>query len=123
LAGASLGQDYFVPSDVWSRDGTRILATFDPCEDTERLVSFDLATGAQTELARGGFMRFVFSPDARWVAYTTFGTNAYVVSADGRSVPQLVSEDVAAPFTPTWSPDSRYAAFQANFGGYDRCLI
>jgi hypothetical protein len=123
LAGASLGQDYFVPSDVWSRDGARILATLDLCQDTERLVAFDLATGAQTELARGGFMRFVFSPDGRWVAYTSFGTNAYVVSADGKSPPQFVSDDVAAPFTPTWSQDSRYAAFQANFGGYDRCLI
>lgn len=123
LAGASFGQYYFVPSDVWSRDGTRILATLDLCEDTERLVSFDLTTGGQTELARGGFMRFVFSPDGRWVAYTSFGTNAYVVGADGTSAPQFVSDDVAAPFTPTWSPDSRYAAFQPNFGGYDRCLI
>jgi hypothetical protein len=123
LPGASLGQDYFVPSDVWSRDGARILATLDLCQDTERLVSFDLATGAQTELARGSFMRFVFSPDGRWVAYTAFGTSAFVVSADGASPPRLVSDDVAAPFTPAWSRDSRYAAFQANFGGYDRCLI
>jgi hypothetical protein len=123
LAGASLGQSYFVPSDVWSRDGARILAVRDLCEEAERLVAFHLTTGAETELARGGFMRFVFSPDGRWVAYTAFGTSAYVVGADGKSPPRFVSDDVAAPFTPAWSPDSRYAAFQPNFGGYDRCLV
>jgi Tol biopolymer transport system component len=94
----------------------------DRCLPTERLVNVDVATGAQTELARGGIMEFVLSPDGRWVAYTAFGRDGFVVSADGSSPPRLVSDDVAAPSTPSWSEDSRFVSFSSHDGGYDRCL-
>jgi Tol biopolymer transport system component len=109
-------------STAWSPDGARFLAVLDRCEETERLVSIELATGALTELARDMVMAYAFSPDGRWVAFTAFGRDAFVVPADGSGAPRFISDDAATPSTPVWSADSRYAAFSSHDGGYDRCF-
>jgi Eukaryotic translation initiation factor eIF2A len=111
LDEASLDYQLQVPSEIWSRNNNQLLAQMGPCGDSQRLMLFDLAVNVQQEIAVGRVMRFVLSPDAELIAYTSFGRFGHVASAD-RSMPGvLVSDDVAAPIAPRWSKDSRYVAF------------
>ena len=121
LEGASLGYQLAVPSEIWARDNSQLLAHTGACGDSQRLMLFDFTATTQREIAVGRVMRFVLSPDAKWVAYTFFGRDGYVVPSDGSAARRLVSEDVAAPVAPHWSADSRYVAFTAHFGGYGHC--
>ena len=121
IDGASLGLSADVPGGVWSSDDSALLVTYDVCGENERLVSYELATGTGKELARGGIMRWVFSPDDDWVAYTAWPDAAYVVPADGSSDPTFVSADTQGTLAPRWTGDSRYAVFTRTVGGYDRC--
>lgn len=121
LDDASLGYQLLVPSEIWSRDNSKLLAHSGPCGNSQRLMLFDLAATARREIAVGRVMRFVLSPNAEWVAYTFFGKLGYVVPVDRSTPARLVSDDVAAPMEPRWSLDSRYVAFSAFFGGYDHC--
>jgi hypothetical protein len=121
LPGAAMGYQLEQPSQP--PDDTRFLAVLDLCIDGKsRLVLFHLRDGSQTELARGKIMQYVFSPDGRWVAYTTWPGDAYVVPADGSAPPRLVTHDIAPPTPPVWSADSRYVSFNSFFGGGDYCI-
>jgi hypothetical protein len=120
LAGAFL--DDQIPGEIWSPDSQRILVLLGICTPEERLASINVQGSDVITLAEGGFMRFVFSPDGRWVSFTTFPRNGWVVPADGSVQPVLVSDNVAAPATPLWSPDSRFVRFPVFGGGYDRCV-
>jgi hypothetical protein len=121
LPGAAMGYQLEQPSQP--PDDTRFLAVLDLCiEGKSRLVLFHLRDGSQTELARGKIMQYVFSPDGRWVAYTTWPGDAYVVPADGSAPPRLVTHDIAPPTPPVWSADSRYVSFNSFFGGGDYCI-
>jgi hypothetical protein len=121
LPGAALGYQLDQPSRP--PDDARFLAILDICvEDKSRLVAFNINDGTQDELARGKILQYVFSPDGRWVAFTTWPRNGYVIDADGSSPPRLVS-DAISPFTPpAWSADSRYVSFNSFFGGGDYCI-
>ena len=121
---ASLGGQLAVPRSVWSADGARLLTSADTCLETERLVARDVLSGVETVVADNvPLMRFGFSPNAEWVAFTTFAKNGYAVSSDASSSPVLVSDDVIATVSPLWTSDSTTVAFIRFSGGYDRCLV
>ena len=62
------------------------------------------------------------SPDGKWIAYQRDGHEIRVVSVDGADDRRLAQADVDEPpfggaSTVTWSPDSRWIAYDANSGG------
>ena len=121
LPGAAIGYQLEQPSRP--PDDMRVLAVMDLCvKDKTRLVAFNLKDGSQTELARGKIMQYVFSPDGRWVAYTTWPGDAYIVPTDGSLPPVLATRDIAPPTPPVWSRDSRNVSFNSYFGGGDYCV-
>ncbi|HLF71594.1 MAG TPA: hypothetical protein VI759_05525 [Dehalococcoidia bacterium] len=122
IPGAVIGTQYSIASRIWSADNRRVLLVLDRCGASERLVSYGVNDGSQLLLARGGFFEHIFSPDGRWVAFTTQATNGYLVPSDASLAPRLVSDNVGATSTPKWSADSRYVAFARLVGGYDRCI-
>jgi Tol biopolymer transport system component len=101
------------PSPQWSPDGEQILFVSHPSRDapagTMETVSVD--GSGRRRLGLGDEPRF--SPDGRWIAYST-GRGVYVAGADGGD-PRLVVRD---GFSPIWSPDGRYLAF----GRYTSCV-
>ena len=121
LPGAAMGYQLEQPSQP--PDDARFLGIVDLCvEGKSRLVLFNIRDGSQTELARGKIMQYVFSPDGRWIAYTTWPGHGFVVPADASSLPRLVSEQIGPATPPAWSADSRYVSFNSYFGGGDYCI-
>ncbi|HEX5142167.1 MAG TPA: hypothetical protein VFX19_14600 [Dehalococcoidia bacterium] len=123
IEGASLGNQLAVPRWVWNSDASRLLVVRDMCEEAERLVMVNVADMTEIELARAGIMQFVFAPNGVWVAFTAWPRSAYVVMAQPGAKPFFAADEVSAPSTPVWSPDSRYATFSPYTGGYDRCFV
>ena len=99
------------PSPQWSPDGKQILFESHPSPDEPGTIETVSVDGSgRRRLGRGDSPRF--SPDGKWIAYST-DRDVYVVSAKGGD-PRLVVRD---GFSPIWSPDGRYLAF----GRYTSC--
>jgi len=120
VPGASLAQSYDVSNTQWSTDSRLILLQVDLCLDTERIILYDVVTGASSDVAKAMPFEMALSPDNRQVAYTQM-TGAYVVPADGSAAPRLIYDRVAAPSPIAWSPDGSAIGFTHFWGGYDRC--
>jgi Tol biopolymer transport system component len=99
------------PSPQWSPDGKQILFESHPSPDESGTIETVSVDGSRRRrVGRGDSPRF--SPDGKWIAYST-DRDVYVVGADGGD-PRLVVRD---GFSPIWSPDGRYLAF----GRYTSC--
>ncbi len=110
------GEDY---SPVFSPNG-KLLAFK---RGGRQLCSLDLATHQVRVLARGYFElppigdshAIAWSPDSRWIAYTTYGPRMFrnidVVSASGGPSRPVSFLGNLGGFGPVWSPDGKYLLY------------
>jgi dipeptidyl aminopeptidase/acylaminoacyl peptidase len=106
----------------WSPDGTRLLVSVVPFfgEDTERLYTVDIATGARRLVLRNaGWGRW--SPDGARITYVAERRSCnepscrevYIANADGSGRRRLTTNG-ATDVTPSWSGDGERIAFASD---------
>jgi Tol biopolymer transport system component len=99
------------PSPQWSPDGTELLFVSHPSPGAPGTIETVSVDGSRRRrLGRGDSPRF--SPDGKWIAYST-DRDVYVVGAEGGDPRRVVRDG----FSPIWSPDGRHLAF----GRYTSC--
>lgn len=130
------GEALSVGGPVWSPDGTRIAfvgeAPSDPPSEnvtfTINVVNAD-GTGLRrvTPVPSGALGRPSWSPDGRWIAYSTGQdgeATIHVINLDDSRDAQLTQPSLSAE-SPAWSPDGSRIAFSALPGGrpWETCLM
>ena len=104
----SVGAD----SPAWSADGTQIAFGVPSASDADPLfgasyddvVVLDLRTNSFRTIAPGAMLREAdptWSPDGRWLAIETEGTDIAIVRSNGREKPRVI---VRGGHDPAWSP-------------------
>ena len=101
-----------VGAPAWSPDSARIVGVRGPSPDNEQLVTFGVANGRKSTLARGSFYGWSFSPDATRIVYSgrTNASNGFaegsfdlfVVEVDGGEPKQITHAGDSG--SPVWSP-------------------
>ncbi len=106
----------FSSAVAWSPDGTRFL-----CLRDGRLWSVSIADSTVTRLNPDSLDAKdpAWSPDGRWVVFSTGGAwwsgrSLYVVSATGDSLRELTR---GSDYVPSWSPDGRRVFFVSERSG------
>jgi len=103
----------FFYTPLWSPDGKRL--TF--ADGAHRLWLLDIAGGKLTQVAMDVYNEIhdqAFSPDGRWLAYSTTGTNqqrGIWLYDIGSAKATLVSSPMDNDFNPIFSPDGKYFYF------------
>ena len=107
---------------VWSPDSKSILFS----DKYMRLHRVDVAAGKVTEIAhsdyddaweRWGIMDYVWSPDSRWVAYTSNQANMCenIYLHDTKTGDTVaVTDDMTTDWSPSFSADGKYLFFLSN---------
>jgi dipeptidyl aminopeptidase/acylaminoacyl peptidase len=122
---------------TWSPDSARIVAVrtqlgtaTDQFEPDEALLSIDLASGDEVELARGHFWGWSFSPDGKEIVYAAdYGPNPgafagrlvdlFVVGSEGGDKPRQITESGDGGY-PVWGPKSIAFAKLISHRGWGR---
>ena len=121
----------------WSPDGKKIAFTayLEPIDvvSNRSIFVIDAADGRNrvelTDSTDGTNRAPIWSPDGRWIAYTSFTTGAsgrsaweeaemFVMRPDGSNPERLTSNDVG-DFPHDWSPDSKWILYHAFDRGED----
>jgi len=110
-------------SVAWLPSGDRVIASAtdhpESDEDTNRIVSVNLADGKMTEIIapRGPFADVKVSPDGKWIAYQAARVDGpephdlYLISAAGGSPRNLTAASLdRAVYTFLWKPDDSIVA-------------
>ena len=109
----------FTRQPVWSPDSKRLVFS----DKFLKLHLVDAATGKTTEIAQSGFddawerwgiMDYVWSPDSRWVAYTSQTANmneAIWVHDTQTGENHKLTDDMTQDWSPSFSPDGKYLYF------------
>lgn len=121
--GKKEGLNYFIPYD-WSTDGKQILAGGVTQENVVKLLSISAVDGSAEEIETDDLMseafpdmpRSYFSPDSRWVAYTSSESDILLLSVDGNTKRSLV-EHSARNYVLGWSPDGKWVCFASDRSG------
>lgn len=118
--GASEKVKYIKPCD-WSKDGEYILAKGTTENDDIRLMSISAVDGSAKgidtiEVSPHEFGSGYFSPDGRYVAYSSPDDDIFLLSVDGRSNEPIV-EHPARDYLLGWSPDGRWVCFASDRSG------
>jgi tricorn protease len=116
------GQYGFMLSLAWSPDSKSILFS----DKYMRLHLVDVKSGKVTEIAhsdyddaweRWGILDYVWSPDSRWVAYTSNGANMheniFLYDTKNKATHQLTDE-MTTDWSPSFSTDGQYLFFLSN---------
>jgi tricorn protease len=107
---------------VWSPDSKHLIFS----DKFLKLHLVDVAAGKTTEIAhsdyddaweRWGIMDYVWSPDSRWIAYTSQTGNMNEAihlydTREGRTV--KLTDDMTNDWSPSFSPDGKYLYFLSN---------
>jgi imidazolonepropionase-like amidohydrolase/Tol biopolymer transport system component len=126
VAAPAYTYDVEVPLDV--DEGTWMSVDVSP--DGKEIV-FDLLGDLYTMPITGGEARPLtsgipwdmqprYSPDGRWIAFTSDrsgGDNVWIVGRDGKDPRQVTKETFRLPNSPAWTPDSQYLAARKHFTG------
>ncbi len=116
------GDFRFILQPVWSPDGKSLAFA----DKFMKLHLVDVASGGVKEIARSdyddawerwGIMDYVWSPDSRWIAYTsqTGNMNEAVWLYDTRSGTNTkLTDDMTQDWSPSFSPDGKYLYFLSN---------
>ncbi|CAM2067126.1 PD40 domain-containing protein [Sulfidibacter corallicola] len=113
-------------TEIDTREGTWMSVDVSP--DGKRIV-FDLLGDLFTMPIEGGEavaltsglawdMQPRFSPDGRWIAYTSDaggGDNIWIMDRDGKNPRKVTDESFRLINNPTWSPDSEFIAARKHF--------
>ncbi len=102
-------------SGTWSRDSKQIVVSRgSPSGEEQTLVSIDVASGKELELAKDGVWSWSFSPDGKQVVYVRAGpaasasgmesTDLFVVDGTGGEPMQITHAGDSAD--PVWGPKS-----------------
>jgi Tol biopolymer transport system component len=99
-----------------SRDGTRLVVSSDDERDGQHFIRlYDFARGTSSRLSEGTSDLFpVFSPDAKFVAYTHNNT-IFVIPSDGSTGPEQLTTGQRC-IVNDWSSDARHLVYM-NFAG------
>lgn len=112
----------FTNQPVWSPDGKSLIFS----DKYMRLHLVDVKSGRTTEIAhsdfddaweRWGIMDYVWSPDSRWIAYTsqTANMNEAIWLYDTKArINHKLTDDMSQDWSPSFSPDGKYLYFLSN---------
>jgi len=122
-AGEDAGVMNIIPYD-WSTDGKHILAGGANEKEVVKLLFVSVADGSAKELntdnRKPGLFsdkaRGYFSPDSRYVAFTSAEADIYLVSVDENTSQPLV-EHTAHDYVLGWSPDGKWVCFASDRSG------
>jgi tricorn protease len=103
----------FLYTPLWSPDGKQLAFA----DGNHRLWLLNVASGTTTEVAQNQYNEIHdqrFSPDGRWLAFSTTGANGLqrirLYSLE-RGTASTVSDSLANDFSPEFSPDGKYLYF------------
>ena len=122
-AGEDESVKHILPYD-WSTDGKQILAGGVTQEKVVKLLSISAVDGLAKEIDTDDLMsdafsdmrRSYYSPDNRWVAYTSSENDILLLSVDGNTKRSLV-EHSARDYALGWSPDGKWVCFASDRSG------
>ncbi|RKZ14363.1 hypothetical protein DRQ53_11700, partial [bacterium] len=116
------GSFAFMNQPVWSPDSESLIFS----DKFLKLHLVDAKSGKTTEIARSshddawerwGIMDYVWSPDSRWIAYTSQTGNMneaiWLYDTKTRENHQL-TDDMSQDWSPSFSPDGQYLYFLSN---------
>jgi hypothetical protein len=115
-------------SPVWSPDGTRIaFQSSRPRQAVAMRQTLSNETGAD-ELLLAGPGNFTMTPsgwsaDGRFIAYTTRGSDVWVLPLFGDRKPFALAESPFTEGSAVFSPDGRWIAYTSNEGGQPNVYV
>jgi eukaryotic-like serine/threonine-protein kinase len=110
-----------------SPDGSRMIAAkAAPSAPIDtRLELYDLERGTSTTLTKDpGWYAPAWSPDGRWVAYSTNAGDIVTLPVNGQGAPETVVSSknyFAQPMS--WSPDGRWLVYSATGDGFNQIWV
>ena len=96
-----------------SQDGSVVVWQSTLTRRGQSLIALDVASGTETELARGMVDHPIVSPDGHWVAWRVMDGTSQAIDSAGIREPakvQRLCEDCGTPIS--WTPDGRRILFQ-----------